>query len=642
MKLTTYLKYVIKIGAFGLVQLTGNAFAETQLLVGQAVIPPTASSVTVTFSTPPDSAIPPADAVIFESTPIVVGSSDGRQQSLGLLLPDDAADIRISNITTTGFTASYQRKRNTLFGTVTEVTAPTVPITFHYIAVTPGRSELPGGMVVEAGKLTNQAFNNPANITFESPYNTIPAVFTGFQSFNNPTDWLVANTLNVATQSASFVMTNRSASAAANSEDIGYIAFSSGATKFVASDGLATGIQALPNQAGISGPTGSYPTDCNEVQLDTDYLTVVGDASSVTSPVTIGNQATANQAGGTVRRCTSSSNDKASFYIDSEAISGNRTTVNELTSVLALNRPFYASFGLVADYQLDQCRINLANASILDSGPYTLNGVGNGLTRETVTGLPAPAPLCGAAGLSLNPSSPSGVAVSDDPLFDIQGTISMAAWFNFSGTQTETGFPELQTLAGKGTDSFRLAIEKVCTIDSGGTRVIDEASTRGTGINLCDVAGGTGLASSEIHHVIRFEVTNQASGLATFIRSTQIGTNQANLFFDPRGVVTAGSWQHVRATFDGFSFKLTVDDNPIAETLGTSAIPLNTNNEPFSLGLSYSGTTTSALYDGLLDEVTLWENALSMERLNTLHRQRTRLCQSCGREIIYWREVYKR
>lgn len=600
------------------------------LLVGQAVIPVTSSSITVVFSTPPDSAIPPADAVVFDEVPVVVGTSDGRQQSLGLLLPDEAADIRISNVTTSGFTASYQRKRDTLFGTVTEVTEPAVPITFHYIAASPGVTELPGGLVMEAGSLSNVAFNSPQLVNFQNVNAAPPALFVGFQTLNNPTEWVVANGYGIAQQQATLVMANRTGNAPANSEDIGYIAFNEGTTKFVASDGLATGIQVLREQTGITGPSGGYPGDCGSVVLNDTYL------------VALGNQATVNQAGGVVRRCTGAQSDEAYFYIDTEEVAGNRNTANELVSVIAFTRPFYSFFGIVADYQLDQCLMSGTSVAIADNGPYGLNGVGDALARESVIGLLAPAPQCGAAGFTFGGVVPSGIAVGDDPRFDIQGSISIAAWFNHRGTQTQTGFPELQTIAGKGGDAYRLSIEKVCTVDNGGVRVIDEASTTGTGVNLCDVAGGTGLASSEVHFVVRLEVTNQGTGVPTFIRSTQIGANQANVFFDPSGTVSPDVWQHVRVTFDGFSLKLVLDSNALAETASSSAIPLNVNDEPFTLGLTSVAGVSSSLFDGLLDEVTLWENALSMETLDEIHRQRVRGCQSCGRETIYWRESYFR
>jgi|GEM_PF-2053248 len=625
-------------------------------IAGTAAITPLTNSITITFSTPVGSAIPPADAVAFEEPPIIIITGAGREESLAggnlatlfpLVIenPNDAAAVRVSNVTTTGFEVAYQRRQITNSGLEVNVTAPSNVVTFNYIAVAPGITRLPNGINIEAGLVTDAEFSVAKPIQFDDAlFSSRPAVFSEFQTLNAPTSWQVANSFNSSATGTTVIASNRTGTAPTNNEAIGYMAISEGQTRFVASDGLEVEIKTLTDQAGIVGPDNddtlplliNYPTDCNSVAVGTP-----SSAATIEYALVLAKQSTNQQSGGVTKSCGAAVNGQAPFYIDTERVQNNRNSDGELVDVIAVSRSFYGFFDLIADYHFDSCSLGGTTSNVIDSGPYQLNGVGNNLSTVDVSSLPPAAPQCQA--VSLPSTNNSYGTVADDERFDILGTVTMAAWVLLEDTPANSQFPDRRTIAGKGSDAYRLVIEKVCTIDSSGTRVIDEASSNGTGINLCDLSSGVGVASSEIHYVARFEVTNQLTGLTTFIRSTQTGTNTPSIFFDPNGVVTPESWQHLGASFDGFSLVLSLDDNLPATFVSSSAIPLNTNDSPFSIGATLSPAEEASNYfAGAIDEVTVWENALTSETIHVLHRDRTRVCSACKRTIIYWRETYIR
>jgi hypothetical protein len=81
---------------------------------------------------------------------------------------------------------------------------------------------------------------------------------------------------------------------------------------------------------------------------------------------------------------------------------------------------------------------------------------------------------------------------------------------------------------------------------------------------------------------------------------------------------TSGGWYHVVLTFDDSAndFKLYVNGSNVAQNLGFSG-STNNNNSPFMIGNRNS--SSSAWYNGIIDEVAFWNTELSSSAVSALY-----------------------
>ncbi len=85
-------------------------------------------------------------------------------------------------------------------------------------------------------------------------------------------------------------------------------------------------------------------------------------------------------------------------------------------------------------------------------------------------------------------------------------------------------------------------------------------------------------------------------------------------------MVCDGRWHHVAGTYDGQICKLYVDGNRVKQQQAPSSGPIHRNHWDFCIGNSvveYEGGTFSS-FDGMIDEVRVYNRALSGEEIKTL------------------------
>ncbi len=168
----------------------------------------------------------------FDTVPIVVALSDNNGS--------DAAAIRITNITTTGFDELILEPDN--------FDGPHAAQNVHYIAVEPGRHVLPGGQIFEAGTANISAVQHGsgvagseswASVSFSSALPGTPSVVVQIQTANSETRTVagqssqpfITATLDNPTISGFQVALERSEANAGpvpSAETVGWIAFPAG------------------------------------------------------------------------------------------------------------------------------------------------------------------------------------------------------------------------------------------------------------------------------------------------------------------------------------------------------------------------------------------------------------------------------
>jgi len=102
--------------------------------------------------------------------------------------PDPAA-LRVRNITATGFDIAQVEPPNNFGGSNSQP-----PATIHYLVVEPGIHQLPGGINVDAGSITTQAFQNKLigsssweTISYRTGFNNPPVILAQVQTMANET-----------------------------------------------------------------------------------------------------------------------------------------------------------------------------------------------------------------------------------------------------------------------------------------------------------------------------------------------------------------------------------------------------------------------------------------------------------------------
>ena len=98
-----------------------------------------------------------------------------------------------------------------------------------------------------------------------------------------------------------------------------------------------------------------------------------------------------------------------------------------------------------------------------------------------------------------------------------------------------------------------------------------------------------------------------------FVRFNQVASNDTYRVNATSLFPTDGTWMHVAATYDGTTIRLYI--NGIEEGSMAASIPILTNNLPLSIGAQSDGTAASRFFQGTLDQVRVYNRALSAEEI---------------------------
>jgi len=254
----------------------------------------------------------------------------------------DAAKIRITNITTTGFDELIIEP-NDFGGThITE--------TIHYIAVEPGRHVLPDGRIIEAGRQDITAVQHGrgvagpesfASISYSAPLPILPAVLAHIQSANS-------ETRTVATQTSQPYLTSTHQNITAtgfelalersevnegpipSAETVGWIAFPSG----------TSGI--FPDVGGNNITWSGVNTASNIQGFDEGCFTNSFGQSSASAVVIAKKSSHFGGDGGWIRRCSLSDTQIGLTVDEDTSRDSERRHISETASIIAFSQPFHA------------------------------------------------------------------------------------------------------------------------------------------------------------------------------------------------------------------------------------------------------------------------------------------------------------
>ena len=282
----------------------------------------------------------------FDVPPIVVVLSNN--------VGSNSAAMQITNVTTTGF--------DELIREADAFDGPHLAKDTHYIAVEPGRHLLPGGAVIEAGRISTAAVQRgsgvggPAtwqSVSFSSPLPTTPSVISQIQTANSETRPIatqtsqpfITATLSALSTSGFLVALERSEAnqgPTPSTETIGWIAFPSGANgTFTATNSDTIQWSALTTTANIRG-------------WDDGCFT---NGFGLTS-VVIAKKVTRNGGdGGWLRRCSLSSSQIGLVVDEDTARDTERSHTGESASIFAFSQSFHAN--LAADLDVTKVRLSV-------------------------------------------------------------------------------------------------------------------------------------------------------------------------------------------------------------------------------------------------------------------------------------------
>jgi hypothetical protein len=88
------------------------------------------------------------------------------------------------------------------------------------------------------------------------------------------------------------------------------------------------------------------------------------------------------------------------------------------------------------------------------------------------------------------------------------------------------------------------------------------------------------------------------------------------------GDINDDEWHHIAATYDGTIMRLYIDGQLNASnTTYTGSLP--DNNDSIWIGRHYDPDDTTAYFDGIIDEVVIWNRSLTPTQIEVLYRNRT-------------------
>ena len=288
----------------------------------------------------------------FDTPPIVVALPTDQGSNSGA--------IRITNVTTTGFDELVLEPE--------AWDGPHVSMDVHYIAVEPGRHILPGGQIIEAGRVTTSAMQRGGGVAgtrswqpvaFTSALPSTPSVISQIQTANSETrnvpqqtsQPFITATLDALSPSGFNVALERSEAASGpipSAETIGWIAFPAGGTgTFAATNGTTISWSALTTAANIRG----WDDGC----FTNSFGLTSGNA------VVIAKKVTRNGGdGGWLRRCSLSSSTIGLVVDEDTEGDTERSHTSESASIFAFSDSFHAN--LSASLEVTKVRTSTASA----------------------------------------------------------------------------------------------------------------------------------------------------------------------------------------------------------------------------------------------------------------------------------------
>jgi len=147
----------------------------------------------------------------------------------------------------------------------------------------------------------------------------------------------------------------------------------------------------------------------------------------------------------------------------------------------------------------------------------------------------------------------------------------------------------------------------------------DSVSGEVGGVENYAGSGGPNVWNLEVvHGSVNFYVYNAAGTR----RSTSTGA-----------IISAGQWYHIAGTYDGTDIRVYVDGSERdSEPLGGDIRYIATNH--IFIGKYFSGA-----FEGIKDEVAIWNTVLTLDEIGTLAKSKRRLALSVrGDHLVgYWR-----
>jgi len=266
-------------------------------------------------------------------------------QPLVFVLPSneggDPCDIRVQNVTTTGFELAQVEPRN--------LDGRHGAITVHYLAIEPGTYALPGGITLEAASIATDKWVNKWNSgtgRYEQPafvtnFASAPAVLAQIQTMNNEVGgppsapsqpWLTTAVRDITADNFRLALERAETpgGALSTTETIAYLAITSTANSwFVAEGPQPVRLDAFITPDTIKGwdDTGG---NGNLIDLAPDFAA---------SPLVIGNLAKRNGAdGGWLRRANTTAADVRLIVDEDKYADNERNHIEEAASIVALSQ----------------------------------------------------------------------------------------------------------------------------------------------------------------------------------------------------------------------------------------------------------------------------------------------------------------
>lgn len=238
---------------------------------------------------------------------------------------------------------------------------------------------------------------------------------------------------------------------------------------------------------------------------------------------------------------------------------------------------------------------------------------------QTCTNLDAPAKLytCATGGTS----APTGVGPTGTGSSIADGSV---VWnYTSEAPVLQTNCSHIWHLDGNSVDSLggpstdtamTYGVGQVggCGVFNGSTSVITTTTLGPSGANSRTISFWMKANAATIYRVLAY-------GAATTQQLFEFVQVNANMYIDTYGVnwsfgvVTAGIWNHVVATYDGATLYVYINGvqgTPVTTILTTAA------TGPLLIGQSYQ---PSYPFAGSLDDVRMWSRALSIEECQSMY-----------------------
>lgn len=108
-----------------------------------------------------------------------------------------------------------------------------------------------------------------------------------------------------------------------------------------------------------------------------------------------------------------------------------------------------------------------------------------------------------------------------------------------------------------------------------------------------------------------------AGNLAVVLSSS--GTNSFSYLSTPAFAATTGVWYHFAVTFDGSAqeVKFFVDGSQYGSTITGTISSIFNNNSPFAIGVQSPGGSLTNYFDGLINNVRVWNVVRTESEINT-------------------------